>query len=274
MNARKSKGRWTSGGVAGLWYVLALGCTSERPIPPDESDTGDRTSDASRVDSTSSARFERPSDSAQAADAAVSFTLEFDAAPSAERFDAASDVGATSSPETDTQRIEQPTIQRVSFEELCADVAAFEGTVFDVDLTNSGRLGEWVEVARRDVFPDSGVERSLDAGSEAGTCLTRFAPYELPCRGSVLVATAPTHVFGAGPVIGGETVGLGCWEARCDSGCAPSALDTLEIGLVRARVVAVVDARFDEALMTYVGDVRVNGATLKAIAGLEILERR
>lgn len=271
MNVNIDERRWSSRCILGLCYGLAVGCASEPAASRADGDPSDRTANTPPEDSTSSAPLEMRSSGDPAADAAVSTPVMADAATWGETRDAASDPDVTTTPETDTQRIEQPTIRRVSFEELCTDVAALEGTVFDVDLTNVGRLGEWVDVTPAP-FADAGVELAWDAAAEAGTCLTRFAPFELPCRGSVLVVTAPTRVFGSGPSIGEETVGLGCWEAECNSGCVPSELAGNYIGVARARVIPVVDARFDEALMTYVGDLRVNGVTLNALAGLEILE--
>ncbi len=178
--------------------------------------------------------------------------------PSVPSIDAGTPPGSTG----DASLIEQPTIEELSFDELCDGITTLEGRIVDVDLASRAVVGEW--------FEPSTMEAVADASVDAGECGVRFAAYVAPCRGSVLVASSPTFVFGEGPVVGGERVGLGCWETACQSRCYPESPS--QFGLVRLRVGAVVNASFDEQLGVYVGDVRLNGADIRGIAALEVLE--
>lgn len=184
----------------------------------------------------------------------------------------------------DASVIVAPMFEQLTLAQVCERVLYLDGEVVDVDLSGLLRLGEWAPVTlfgARVSAADASVGEvdarsgELDAGVDdagAGTCEERFAAYVAPCAGSVLVVSAPTLAFGEGPTVGGERVGFGCWESECLASCLPTS--TQEVGVVRVRVSAPVNARYDAARAVVVGDVRVNGVDVEAAGLVEILTRQ
>lgn len=181
----------------------------------------------------------------------------------------------------DASAIVEPTFEQLTLAEVCERVVYLDGEMVDVDLSGTLRVGEWTRVTSFGELASAGDasfgevdggSRKLDAGgSDAGVvlCDERFAAYSAPCAGSVLVVSAPTLVFGEGPTIGGERVGFGCWESGCETACLPETTD--QVGVVRVRVSAPVNARYDAVLETVVGDVRINGVDVQGAGLVEIL---
>lgn len=258
------------------WLVTAVAsttfaCSSEgvRP-PPEAQDQRTEVAETSAVthrDTTMSLDAGLPS----ASDSGAGSESTYDATQST-AIAATSAVEATSGAESasmpgpndaDASLILDPEFDQVSAAELCERIAYLEGESIDVDLTNELALGDF-----EDLLP-----ASYDAGSyepDAMTCHTRFAPYVVPCDGSVLVVTAPTLAFGEGPLVGGELVGIGCWEKGCTDGCLPEVASA--VGKVRVRVTAPINSHYDEESGTIIGDIRVNGVDVRGIAQLEVLE--
>ncbi len=245
--------------------LTICGCSSSG-MPPRASEE-EATAEESRESPTSGDSF-TTLETIYIADGAVTFFHDASSPPSATSTATSvtsvppSDAGTPPASTGDASVIEQPTIEEVTFDALCDRITTLEGRIVDVDLADRAVVGDWFEPPITEVLADASVD--------AGVCGERFAAYVVPCRGSVLVASSPTFVFGEGPLVGGEHVGLGCAETGCQSRCYPELPS--QLGLVRLRVGAVVNASFDEQLGLYVGDVRINGADIRGIAALEVLE--
>lgn len=255
---------------AGFGLVWACACnTSRPPVATNEQQTESRDETTAEQDSSSS-----ENDTSSFVDAGSSATST--GSSSASSAPVSSDAESLGSSSTSSEQVSlatgtddagpailPPVIEEVTVAELCERVEYLTGETIDVDLRNEVTTGEWFLLRE-------GPVAGLDAGLDAAACGERFAPYVVSCRGSVLVLSAPSRAFGEGAEVGGESVGVGCWEAECENGCLPEAGDGF--GKVRLRVGPVIDARFDEALSLSVGDVRVNGVDVECLAELELSE--
>lgn len=264
--------------IVGRWVFLVgsvalhAGCSSKGEGPPAE------TNDDTQEDGTSASAttLERATshasgttedtvhDAGGVSDPGSTSARESDAATSVS---SGLDTTAPTSSESDASLILEPEFEQLSVAQLCEQIARLEGQSVDVDLTGELRTSDWRDVASDAPSLDAGLGGAVDAMA----CSQRFAVYVAPCSGSVLVVTAPTLVFGQGPVIGGEEVGLGCWEAECAGGCLPET--SADVGKVRVRIALPLNPNYDEVLAVDVGDIRVNGVDIEGIGQLEVLER-
>lgn len=170
--------------------------------------------------------------------------------------------GDDGSSDVDASVILEPDFEELSIEQVCEQIPYLEGQSVDVDLSNVLTSTEPYVVS----LDDAG-----DAGADAAVCEQRFSAFVAACAGSILVVTAPTLEFGVGPRVGGEPVGFGCWDSECVAGCVPE--DVTAVGKLRVRVTAPLAPRYDEVRDVTVGDVRVNGVDIEAVALLEVIER-
>lgn len=277
--AVRSLGRSMLGlGLAGMMS----GACSDSGRPVEANDGGEQTNE----DPGETTSYSRPNESDADApdvvtgrenDASVASTraatsVDVDAAlATSSAVSTASTTTESGAPSTDDASvILEPVIDTLTVAELCEQLPYLEGRSVDVDLHDQLVRTDWQAIDFV-AFGGDAAPIATDTATDAGTCVEGFAAYSVPCRGNRLIVSAPGLVFGEGPEIGGETVGLGCWQRGCASECVPALI--AEVASVRVRVEAPANSSFDEEAGVLRGLARLNGVDLDAIGLLEILSR-